>query len=75
MGITENDLCAHVDELIHKEQTALEHLLMDEHRASRLCSNNEKHRQQVGREARPWSVCQSHDRTVDKRLHLVVAVV
>ena len=47
MRITKNDLRAHVDEFINKEQTALEHLLMNEHATLCLCCHDEKHAEKV----------------------------
>jgi hypothetical protein len=37
MRVTEDNLCSHVDETIDKEQTTLEHLLVEEDRAASLC--------------------------------------
>ena len=73
MGIAEDDLRTHVDELVDKEQTALEHLLVEEHRASGLGGYGDKYGQEVGCESRPRSIGQRHDGAVDERLYLIMA--
>ena len=72
VGIAEDDLCAHVDELVNEEQTALKHLLMEKHAASSLGGHDDEYRQKVGRQSRPRGIGQRHDCTVDERLYLVV---
>ena len=42
--VAENNLCTHIDELVDEEQSALEHLLMEEHAATCLCRHNEENR-------------------------------
>ena len=70
--VAEDDLCAHVDELVDEEQAAFEHLLVEEHGATGLRGHDEQHGEQVGREAWPGSVGEGHDGAVDERLHGVV---
>ena len=72
VGIAEDNLCAHVDELVHEEQAAFEHFLMDEHGAFCLCADHEQDAQQVGRQSRPGRVADGHKRAVDEALYLVV---
>lgn len=47
--VAEDDLRAHVDELVDEEETALEHLLMDKHGAAGLGGYDEEHGEQVRR--------------------------
>ena len=70
--VAEDDLCAHVYELIDEEQARLEHLLVDEHGALCLGCYNENDREQVRRESGPRCICDSEDRTVKERLDLIV---
>ena len=74
VGVAEDDLCAHVDELVDEEEAALEHLLMDEHGAFGLGGDDEEDAQQVGREAGPGGVGDGHGAAVHEGLHLVVPV-
>ena len=46
--VAEDDLRTHVDELVHKEQAALEHLLVDEHGAFGLGGHHQNDTDQVG---------------------------
>ena len=71
VGVAEDYLCTHVYELIYKEQSALKHLLVEEHAALCLRSHHEEHAEQVGGESRPRCVAQGHDGTVDERVYLV----
>ena len=73
VGVAEDDLRAHVDEFVDKEQTALKHFLMEEHAATGLRGHGDEHRDEVGRQARPGGIGQRHDGAVDERLYLVVA--
>ena len=41
--VAEDDLGAHVDELVNEEQAALEHLLMEKYRAAGLCRHDDEH--------------------------------
>ena len=50
--IAQHYLCTHIDQTVDEEQTALEHLLMYQHRAATLRGHYEHHRQQVGRQPR-----------------------
>ena len=54
--VAQDDLRPHVDELVHEEQAAFKHLLVDEHAALRLGGHDEHHAQQVGRQSRPRRV-------------------
>ena len=56
MRVTQDDSRAHVDQPIHEEQAALEHLLVDEDRARALGGQDERHGREVGGEARPGGV-------------------
>ena len=57
--IAKNNLCAHVDQFIDKEKTALEHLLMNQYTTFCLGSHYQHDAQQVGvspgQEHRQWS--------------------
>ena len=70
--VAENYLGTHIDETVRKEKTALEHLLMDEHTALALGGDHQHHRQQVGSQSRPRGIRESHDRTVQEGLDLVM---
>ena len=70
--VAEDYLRAHVDQFVNEEQAALEHLLVEQHAAPRLCGDDEQHGEQVGREARPGRVGQGHDGAVDERFYLVM---
>ena len=72
--VAEDDLCAHVDEFVHEEESALKHLLMEEHRALGLCGYHDEHREQVGGQSGPGGVGQRHDGAVDEGVHLVVVL-
>ena len=69
--VAEDNLCAHVNEAVHKEQTALEHLLVNEHASLALGGHHQHHGQQVRREARPGGVGKGHDGAVQERVYLV----
>lgn len=56
VGVAENYLCAHINEVVHKEKAAFEHFLMNEHAALALGGNYQNHRQEVWRESGPWSI-------------------
>ena len=71
MRIAKNDLRSHVDQFVDKEETAFEHLLMDQHTADSLRRHNEEDTQQVRRQSRPGSIVNRHNRAVDKRLDLI----
>lgn len=49
--IAKNDLRSHVDQFVDKEETAFEHLLMDQHTADSLRRHNEEDTQQVRRQS------------------------
>ena len=69
--IAKNDLRSHVDQFVDKEETAFEHLLMDQHTADSLRRHNEEDTQQVRRQSRPGSIGNRHNGAVDKRLDLI----
>ena len=71
VGVAENDLGAHINELVHEEEPALEHLLVNEHAALALGGDDEHHAQKVRGEARPRSVGKSHYGAVDEGFYLV----
>ena len=60
---------AHVAELVHKEQPALEHLLEDEDLALRLRRDDERDRGEVGREGRPGAVLDLGDHRAEVLAH------
>ena len=72
MRIAEDDLRAHIYELIDEEQARLEHLLVNEHGALCLRCYDEDDREQVRCQTRPRSICDGEDRTVKERLDLIV---
>ena len=74
MWVAEDDLCSHVDEFVNEEESAFEHLLVDEHRAFGLGSNDKEHTQEVGREAWPRGVGERHDASVDERADFLAVV-
>ena len=53
VGVAEDDLGAHVDELVDEEQAALEHLLVYEHAALALGGDHQQNAQKV-RLIMPW---------------------
>src|SRR6185312_3280956 len=72
MRIAEDDLRAHVQQFIYEEKAALEHLLMDQHRALGLYRHHQHDADQVGCKARPGRVGDGHDSTVNKGFYLVM---
>ena len=66
VGVAEDNLGSHIDELVDKEQATLKHLLVDEHRAASLGGYDNHDGQQVGRQSGPGGIRQCHDGTVDK---------
>src|SRR5829696_4240318 len=54
--IADRDLRPHRDQLVHEEQTVLEHLLEDQHGALGLGGERHDDRREVGRERRPRPV-------------------
>ena len=69
--IAEDNLCAHVDEFVSEEETALKHLLMEKYTSLRLRSHHDENRKEVGGKTGPRRICQCHKRTIDKRLNLI----
>ena len=43
VGVAKNYLCAHVNELVHEEQAALKHLLVEEHGTAGLRGHHNKY--------------------------------
>ncbi|MPN18045.1 hypothetical protein SDC9_165403 [bioreactor metagenome] len=72
MRITKNNLSTHINKLIHKEETTLEHLLVNQDRALSLSSHNQEDRQQVGSKSRPRSISNRHDRAIQKGVNLIM---
>ena len=72
VGVTQDNLRTHIYELIDEEQAALEHLLVDEHSTLSLRCHNQEDRQQIGREAWPWSIGNGHNRAIDEALDAIV---
>ena len=70
--IAEDNLSTHINKFVYEEETTLEHLLVDKHRALSLRSNNQEDRQQIGCKTWPWSIGNGHNRTIDKALDAVV---
>ena len=66
VGIAEDNLCTHVDQLVDKEQAALEHLLVEQHTAPCLSSHDNQYRKQVGCQSWPGGIGECHDGAVDK---------
>ena len=56
MGVTKDNLCAHINQFIHKKEAALKHFLMYQHSAFCLSGNDEYYREQIGSETRPWCI-------------------
>src|SRR5262249_21671289 len=65
MGIAEHDPCAHTDQPIHEEQPALEHILVDARRATRLGGHNQGYGDQISIEAWPGHRLDFGDRAMD----------
>ena len=70
--VAQDNLCPHINQLVDKEQTAFEHLLMNQHTALGLGSHNQHHAQQVRSQSRPRRIGDGHDGTVDERFNLVM---
>ena len=70
--VTEDDLCAHVDQFVYKEQAGFKHFLVYEHGSLRLSSGHQDDGQEVRREARPDLICYRKDGTIDKGFDFVV---
>ena len=72
--VTQNNLRSHFNELIHKEETAFEHFLMEQDRPLGLRSHHNQHTQQIGSQTGPGCISQRHERTVDKRLDFIMVL-
>ena len=66
MRVAKDDLRTHVDEFIHEEETALEHLLMEEDATASLGSHYQQDGEKVWSQAWPRSIRESHDGAVDE---------
>ena len=53
MRVAKDDLSTHVDELVYKEEPALKHLLVNQHRTLGLRADHQQDAQQVGCETGP----------------------
>ena len=62
--VTKDDLCTHIDELVHEEETALKHLLVDKDATLALGRCNEHHAEKVRRQTWPWSIGDIENRSV-----------
>ena len=69
MRVTKDDLSSHIDEFVHKEQTALEHLLMDQNATLALDCNHEKYAEEVRGKTWPRSIRKCHDRAIKERIY------
>jgi hypothetical protein len=63
--IAEDDPRAHRHELVDEEQPTLEHLLEDQHGASRLRGDDHRDRREVGGESRPRAVLDLRNRAAE----------
>src|SRR5690554_5706130 len=70
--VTQYDTGPHVNKLIHKEEPALEHLLMNQHTAFSLGSHHQKYAQQVGRYPWPGRIRNGHDGTINKGFNFII---
>ena len=59
--VAQDDLGTHVNEFVHKEESALKHLLMNQDAAVGLRCHHQQDAQQVGRESGPDGVGQRQD--------------
>src|SRR5439155_14006382 len=59
--VADDDPRAHVHQLVDEEKPALEHLLEDEHRPSRLRRDHDRDRRQVGGKGGPGAVVDLRD--------------
>jgi len=64
--ITQDNLCSHINQLIHKEETAFEHLLVYQDTACGLGGDDQHHTEQVGGESRPGRIGNGEDGSVDE---------
>src|SRR5690606_30370373 len=71
VGVAQDNTGSHIDEFIHKKQTALEHFLVNKYTSLGLCSNNQEDTQQVRSQTRPWSICYGHNGTIYKCINLI----
>ena len=74
VGVTEDYLCTHVNEFIHEEQATLKHLLVEKYTTLCLCSNYEQHRDKVWSQSWPWSITDSHNRSINERVYHIVVL-
>ena len=64
--VAEDDLGTHIDEFIDKEQTALEHLLMNQNASLALGRHHKDHTDQVRGKTRPRSIGNMENRPVEE---------
>src|SRR5690606_33548886 len=69
VGITEYDLGPHFNEFVHKEKTAFEHFLMQQHGSSGLGGHHQDNTEQVGGESGPGMIGNGKDGSIYKSLN------
>ena len=69
MRVTKDNLGSHINELIHEEETALKHLLMNQDTTLTLNCHHKKHTQKVWCKSWPWSISNSHNGTIKEGLN------
>ena len=62
--VAEYDLSTHIDELVHEEETAFKHLLMNQNTSLALGCSHKHHAEKVRRNTRPWGIGYIQDRSV-----------
>ena len=70
-GSHKNDLCAHIDQFIYKEQAAFEHFLVDQYAAPGLGGYNQHNTQQVRRKAWPGMIIDGQYGAIEKSLYFI----
>src|SRR5687768_13288466 len=70
--ITKDYLCAHVNQLINKEQPAFEHFLVNKHASPGLSSSYQYDTQQVRRKSRPYRISNGENGTINKGIDLII---
>ena len=84
MRVAQHDVGAHFDEAVGEHQTAVKHLLVNQHGAARLRGDDQCDADQIGRKARPRHVVDFRHGAVEvaanaqiliRRHHDVVAIV
>ena len=72
VGVAKDNLCPHIYQLVHKEQAALKHLLMNQDTSLGLGSHYQQHAEQVGGQAGPYRIGQGQDGAVQETLYLIL---